>query len=166
MRDLIFYSLVSWHQRGSLLFSRLLRTIRSWITKRLTPAKRESDGSQWCLVGNIVEQRKYGEGGNEMRPGTKHFSGGTKVYCLPAQWGDGYAQIVVVGKHRGSRNLVTMIVSSDWITNWRAQVVYKPAVVKQLTKAVEEHGRRNWQTKEEVEIYVKSIQDYNAKKAS
>ncbi len=144
----------------------LLRTIYSWFPKPLTTAKRVGDGSQWCLVGNIVAQRPYGNGGTEMRPGTKHFSGGTKVYCLPAQWGDGYDQVVVVGKHRGSRHFVTMIISSDWVSNWRAQVIYKPAVLKHLTKAEERQGRRNWQTKEEVEMYVKSIQDYNARRAS
>ncbi|MCA9013477.1 MAG: hypothetical protein KDB01_27190 [Planctomycetaceae bacterium] len=125
-------------------------------------AKRESDGTQWCLVGNIVEQREYGEGGKELRPGTKHFSGGTKVYCLPAQWSDGYDQIIVIGLHRGSRKLVRMIISSDWVTNWRAQVVYKPAVLKELARAEEEHGRYNWKTKEQVELYVRSIQAYNA----
>lgn len=82
--------------------------------------------SQWCLVGNIVEESPYGEGGQEMRPGTKHFSGGTKVYCLPAQWGDGYDQIVVIGRHRRSKQFKTMITSSDWVTNWRAKVVYNP----------------------------------------
>ena len=29
----------------------------------------ESQESQWCLVGNIVEERPYGEGGRETRWG-------------------------------------------------------------------------------------------------
>jgi len=74
----------------------------------------EGPESQWCLVGNIVAERPYGEGGDEKRPGTIHFSGGTKVYCLPAQWGDGYDQIIVIGRHRGSKRFNTMIVCSDW----------------------------------------------------
>ena len=140
------------------MLSRIVRTMRTWLPRRtVTPAKRESDGTQWCLVGNIVQSHPYGEGGTEQRPGTKHFSGGTKVYCLPAQWGDGYEQIVVIGRHRGCKGLVTMIISSEWVENWRAQVVYKPAVLKQLERAEQEHCRSNWRTKEDVELYVASM---------
>jgi hypothetical protein len=116
--------------------------------------------SQWCLVGNIVEHRPHGEGGTEMRPGTKHFSGGTKVYCLPAQWGDGYDQIIVVGRHRGSKHFKTMIISSAWVTNFRAKVVYNPEVLRRLNVATDEQGRRNWQSQEEVEMYVESIRTH------
>ena len=89
-----------------------------------TPAKREFDGTQWCLVGNIVEERKYGEGGTETRRGTKHFTPGTKMYCLPVQWGDGYEQIIVIGHHRGAKKFRTMIISSIWVTNWQPQALH------------------------------------------
>jgi len=52
-----------------------------------------------CLVGNIIKQ-------------LKHFSLGTKVYCLPSIWGDGYERIVVIGRHTGSKRLITIIISS------------------------------------------------------
>ena len=38
---------------------------------------------RWCLVGNIIEKHPYGEE-HEIRYGSKHFSGGTKVYIAPA----------------------------------------------------------------------------------
>jgi hypothetical protein len=97
-----------------------------------------TNSSQWCLVGNIKD-----------KAGTKHFSAGAKVYCLPAQWGDGYEKITVVAKHRGSGRLVKMVFSSSWITNWRAQVVYSPSVLELLAEET-----RNWQSKEEVLEYV------------
>jgi len=127
-------------------------------------ARIEAPQSQWCLVGNIVEVRPYGEGGHELRPGTKHFSGGTKVYCLPAQWGDGYDQIIVIGRHRGSKHFKTMIVSADWVTNWRAKVVYNPEVLRRIKSATSESWKRNWQSKEEVEMYVQAIAEYRAKR--
>lgn len=40
--------------------------------------------SRWCLVGNVVEERPCGEGGKEIRRGTRHFAPGAKVHCLPA----------------------------------------------------------------------------------
>lgn len=119
-----------------------------------TPAKRESEGTQWCLVGNIVEERKYGENETETRRGTKHFAPGTKVYCLPVQWGDGYEQIMVIGRHRGAKQFRTMIINSIWVTNWRAKVVYNPEVLRRLAAIEKEQGRSNWKTKEEVEKYL------------
>jgi hypothetical protein len=108
--------------------------------------------SQWCLVGNIKETRPFGPGGKEDKTGTQHFSSGTKVYCLPAQWGDGYEKVKVVGKHRGSSRMVKMVVRSAWITNWRAQVVYSSSILKLLTEEVS-----NWKSKEEVLEYLGSI---------
>ena len=117
---------------------------------------RDSDGTPWCLVGNIVAERKCGIGGKEIRRGTKHFSAGAKVFCLPARWGDGYDRIVVIGRHRGSRRFVTMIISADWVTNWRAKAVYDPAALA-LLATIDKEGRPGWKSKEEVEEYVESL---------
>jgi hypothetical protein len=106
--------------------------------------------SQWCLVGNIIDPSDRDQ--QPSPQGTKHFSGGTKVYCLPAQWGDGYDKIKVIGRHRGSRQFVTMIISADRVTNWRAKVVYDPEVLRRLAQIW-----FNWQTKAEVETYLESL---------
>lgn len=125
-----------------------------------------NENSQWCLVGNIVNERPFGHGGEETKLGTKHFSPGTKVYCLPAQWGDGYERVMVVGRHRGSKQFKTMIIQSEWIENLRAKVVYNPEVLRRLNKATEESWRKNWESKEEVEMYVNSINEYRQKSLS
>ena len=116
-------------------------------------AHSDATPSQWCLVGNIVAVRPYGEK-HELRSGTKHFSGGTKVYCLPAQWGDGYERIFVIGRHRGSKVFKTMIISSACVTNWRAKAIYNPEVLRQIHIATQEPRMRRWLSKEEVEEYV------------
>ena len=99
-----------------------------------------------------METRRAGVGGAEEKNGTPHFSGGTKVYCLPAQWGDGYEKIAVIGRHRGSKKFVKMIIPSSWVTNWRAQVVYSPAVLNLLMAQ-----SFNWGSKEEVEMRSKQL---------
>jgi len=129
-----------------------------------TPAKRKSDGTQWCLVGHIVEVRKYGQGGEETRRGTKHFAPGTKVYCLPARWGDGYEQIIAIGRHRGSTRFRTMVISSAWVTDWRAKVVYSPEVLRRINCATDKRGRGNWTTKEHVEEYVAFLKEREAER--
>ncbi len=156
----MIYSTVWLAQAKVPLFTQFKKFLKSFFPR---PALREQDGSQWCLVGNIAEKTTFGEEGEE-RSGTKHFSPGTKVYCLPAQWGDGYEKIVVLARHRGSRKLAEMVIKSDWVCNWRAQVVYKPSVLKQIARALEENGRANWQSKEEVESYLESIRKYEAKR--
>ena len=74
--------------------------------------------SEWCLVANIRAELPFGEN-REIQKGTKNFSPNTKVYCSAPHWGDGYKQIVVAGRHRGSSRLVLMVVPRKQLTNWR-----------------------------------------------
>jgi len=123
------------------------------------PSQPEDKTTRWCLVGNVVASCVDAETG-EVKRGTKHFAAGTKVWCLPGQWGDGYEKIVVIGRHRGSRRLVRMVIPAKRVTNCRAQVVYSPAVLRLLTKPRPEglgSGARTyaqWDSKEHVDGYV------------
>lgn len=86
----------------------------------------------WCMVGNIVGQHPSGPGGQEQRSGTKHFRPGAKVYCFPPLWGDGYKKVKVIGHHRKSNQLVTMVILSKWIENRRAELVYSPSIIRRF----------------------------------
>jgi hypothetical protein len=88
----------------------------------------------WCIVANVAEIQLYGVDSEERR-GTKHFSPNTKVYCFPAQWGDGYENIKVIGRHRGSSRLAVMVIPRKRLTNWRVKLVRHPFVVSQLGDA-------------------------------
>ena len=96
------------------------------------PQPEAGGGKQiWCVVANVVAEHPAGEN-KEIRRGTKHFSAGTKVYCYPPLWGDGYEDIKVIGRHRGSRKLVEMVMPSKWLTNWRVKMVYTPFVTARM----------------------------------
>lgn len=103
---------------------------------------------EWCLVANVVSEQPFGEN-HEIQYGTKHFSQNTKVYCSAPTWGDGYEKIVVVGRHRGSSRLVTMVINEKLLTNWRARYVYLPKLKGSFF--------RSWRSKEDVEGWAKSI---------
>jgi hypothetical protein len=118
----------------------------------------KAEASIWCVVGNIVDRRATGVGGSEIKSGTKHFPPGAKVYCCPPLWGDGYENIRVIGRHRGSHLYVTMVIKSDWVENWRVKLVYSPHVINELKKQM-----ANW-TKETAETMVQSIIEYRAAK--
>ena len=88
----------------------------------------------WCLVGNVVDEHPRGES-HEIAHGTKHFRPGTKVYCLPVQWGDGYEQIAVLGKHKGQRGLIAIVMNRHLIENFRCQKVYSPYVIRKMYRS-------------------------------
>lgn len=97
----------------------------------------------WCVVANVINEHPFGED-REIKRGTKHFPAGAKVYCFPALWGDGYEQIKVVGHHRGSHKLITLIMPSKFLENWRVKMVYSPQIIKRL----QEHWDGSIESKE------------------
>ena len=89
---------------------------------------------RWGLVGNVVESHLFGEE-KETRYGTKSFSGGTKVYVAPAQWGDGFEKVCVIGKPRRTFKLIEIVIKSDNIENFRLKKVFTPAVLKRMSES-------------------------------
>lgn len=87
----------------------------------------------WCVVANVVPTRPYGQGGEDVRRGTKHFSPGTKVYIRHPFWGMGGESVEVVARHRGSKRFVVMTIRTSWLENFRAELAYSPKVLSLLT---------------------------------
>lgn len=128
-----------------------------------------SEGQQpelFCVVANVAEETAHGEGGLELRQGIKHFVAGAKVWVLPPQWGDGGAQVIVAGYHRGTRGrgIVRMVVPRRHLTNFRVQAVYSPAVARELTRPLTELGREHapvmWVTREQAMQAAECWRDY------
>jgi hypothetical protein len=98
-----------------------------------------------------MDETRHGPGSEEVRRGgLKHFSGGTKVWVLPPQWGDGWEDVFVVGRHRGSRRLVRMVMPLRYLSEFRVQAVYSPAVMREMEKPWDaERGRaQQWPSRE------------------
>jgi hypothetical protein len=108
----------------------------------------------YCLVGNIINNHEYGEN-KEIRHGTKHFSPGTKVYCYPGKWGDGYEYIYVMGKPRNKFKLIKVIMKSEYITNFRLKKVYNRKVIREMYHDNGWDNRTN--TKNEIIEFAKSL---------
>ena len=100
---------------------------------------------------------RFGEAG-ETRQGSKHFSAGTKVYILPAQWGDGYDDCVAVGIARGTRRWISVVMSTDLIENWRRKIVYDPIVAKRLADGFQGFNRQ-WQSAAEIDTMIKYLSE-------
>lgn len=91
----------------------------------------QAGGHEWCwgLVGNIKQQREYGED-HEIKNGIKAFSGGSRVHIAPVQWGDGGENVVVIGVPRYGKSNVEIIIRSKYIENYRIKKIYKPEILK------------------------------------
>jgi hypothetical protein len=134
---------------------RWLKGLQGRLFGGYAPADTSPPNSDWCLVGNIVEEHELGESRQIVR-GSKHFTPGTKVYCLPPQWGDGYEKVVVVGIARGSRRWISVVLSANLVTNWRARVVYQPTALRRLRQGIDGFNRQ-WKSREEVETWVELL---------
>jgi len=107
----------------------------------------------FCVVANVTQWTAHGEGGLELQQGLRHFPPGAKVWVLPVIWGDGGANVIVVGQHRGSRGrgYVRMVIARRHLTNFRVQRIYRPALLDALTASWRDLELRLWATQAEAE---------------
>ncbi|MFJ8013230.1 hypothetical protein [Streptomyces sp. NPDC096339] len=92
----------------------------------------ESPEPSWVIAANVVRWRRYGEGGQGQRPGTKMFEGGSKVYLLSG-WRE---QCPVVGRPRRTRRYVEAWASVRDLHTFRPYLARGPA----LLRTVDERG--------------------------
>ncbi|MBG8556241.1 hypothetical protein [Hymenobacter guriensis] len=99
----------------------------------------ESPQVYWTAIANIVAERPYGPGGQETRSGTKHFQPGAKVYII--DWFPGTCDAVtVIGHHRKSHQLMKLVMSVNFLENFRTKVCYSPAVCRIIEEYVADEG--------------------------
>jgi hypothetical protein len=114
-----------------------------WISKIISRFRKPE--SILTLCGNIDFPPR----------GTKHFSQNTKVICFPPKWGDGYENIMVIGRHRNSKRYITIIMPSKRINNWRMKRVYEPHVIREMKLNV--GWKESDSDKERLEILLASL---------
>lgn len=100
------------------------------------------DPPVWCLVGNIIGTRPAGEGGSELRSGTRLFRPNAKVYlaALDHSWAlldpptHDYVSLKVLGQHRKSRRWIVSYVRASYTMSWRVRLVHHPGAMVRLRK--------------------------------
>ena len=117
---------------------------------------------EYCLVGNIVEKRYFGEN-KEIRQGTKHFRGGAKVYIFPEFGGCGHEDIRVIGLPRKRNKTISIIIPTILITNVRVKKIYQPNLKIEIA---ENFYYSRWKEKGDNEInliieFAETINQYN-----
>ncbi|MGW8886990.1 hypothetical protein [Streptomyces sp. NPDC055749] len=102
---------------------------------------------QWLIAANVVRWRRYGKGGQDLRPGTKSYRGGTKVYVIGHR--PAVADVLTtVGRGRHTGTYITLDLATRHLHNFRATLVHSPAV---LRREAEEGVRGGWDSRESAE---------------
>lgn len=104
----------------------------------------ETDAPQrepvWLVAANVVAWRRCGVGGQELRPGTKCFEGGAKVYVAGAYWGPGGDRVTVVGRERHTGRWIVIDMATRHLHGFRPKLVHTPRVLERLSEAGREGG--------------------------
>ncbi|MFB6777861.1 hypothetical protein ACFCX0_10600 [Streptomyces sp. NPDC056352] len=83
----------------------------------------------------MVRFRRFGEDGQELRPGTKSFRGGSKVYVIGGYAGMAYEGVTVIGRGRHTGACVTIDVATRDLHSFRPAPVRGPAVLRRYDEA-------------------------------
>ncbi len=103
----------------------------------------------WGITANIKPELPYGEGGQEVRIGTKQFRGGAKVYivgCYPGMC----ESLVVIGQNRHSNRFIRSVVRVNVVENMRIKMIYGKSAIALCQKPAP-IGARMLKNKEDAE---------------
>ncbi|MFD3530039.1 hypothetical protein [Streptomyces sp. NPDC058664] len=92
------------------------------------------------VAANVVAWRRCGAGGQELRPGTKHFKGGAKVYVTGVYWGPGGERVTVAGRERHTGRWIVIDTATRHLHTFRPMLVHTPRVLERLREAGHGYG--------------------------
>ncbi|MFE5244934.1 MULTISPECIES: hypothetical protein [unclassified Streptomyces] len=113
-----------------------------------TGAGQAPEERSWLIAANVVRWRRYGEGGQELRPGTKSYRGGSKVHVLQSYAGSAHEQLTTIGRGRHTGTYITIDMATRNLHTFRAVAVHSPTVLR-LCEEADVGGC--WTTREDAE---------------
>lgn len=88
----------------------------------------------WLVAANVVAWRRCGPGGQELRPGTKSFKGGAKVYVSGVYLGTGGERLTAIGRERHSGRWIVINTATRHLHTFRPKLVHTPRVLERLSE--------------------------------
>ncbi|MFJ8666588.1 hypothetical protein [Streptomyces sp. NPDC093600] len=92
------------------------------------------------MAANVVAWRRCGVGGQELRPGTKCFKGGAKVYVADAYWGPGGDRVTVVGRERHTSRWIVIDMATRHLYGFWPKLIHTPRVLERLRESGRARG--------------------------
>ena len=105
----------------------------------------------WCIVADVAEATLWDQHGNIKQRGTRHFNGGETVYCSPSIWGQGNASVKAIGLDRRTGRPIAVIMSAQYLTNWRVAQVDDPDVLDEFSNQWDDTDQSHRRAEELVE---------------
>ena len=127
--------------------------------------KQEEQAWRWCLVGSIINSHPYGES-KEILNGTKQFQPGAKVFIAPANWGDGYENVIVIGCPRHRKQYIEVIMRADYIENFRIKKVYAPFILRMMENSKYSWWNNTDYDKQRIQELIESFSEYRSSQHS
>ncbi|MFJ8662222.1 hypothetical protein [Streptomyces sp. NPDC093795] len=87
---------------------------------------------RWAIAANVVAWRRCGEGGRELRSGTKFFKGGAKVYVGGVYLGSGGERVTAVGRERHTGRWIVIDTATRHLHTFRPKLVHTPRALERL----------------------------------
>lgn len=100
--------------------------------KNITMTSKTYPKSIWCVAASVVEATLWTYSGQIKRSGTRHFTSGTTVYCLPPLWQNHYENLTVLGPHRQTMRYIMVIMPANQLTDWQVIHLEYPQLIAEL----------------------------------
>ncbi|MFD7264020.1 hypothetical protein [Streptomyces sp. NPDC059874] len=110
----------------------------------------------WLVAANVVTWRRCGNDGQELRPGTKSFKGGAKVYVARVYWGPGGDRLTVIGRARHTNRWIVINTATRHLHSFRPKLVHTPRVVERLSTTRNPDGF----SADQAETYAATLEQY------
>ncbi|WP_329206511.1 hypothetical protein OG257_09660 [Streptomyces sp. NBC_00683] len=124
----------------------------------MTDGERETPPEQaWLVAANVVRWRRYGDGGQELRPGTKSYRGGSKVHVVSTYPGMAHEQLTTIGRGRHTGTYITIDMATRNLHTFRAVPVHSPTVLRLCEEAGAGGCRPSRQDAEELAVLLERL---------
>lgn len=102
---------------------------------------------EWCLLGNLLPYPYQPGGPNGEFRSQKIFPAGAKLHVVGGFAGMGHETVTVIGYAHRRSSPVTAHIRARYVGNWRARLVYRPAILRAINAAQrEESTAHRWLT--------------------
>ncbi|SDL17839.1 hypothetical protein [Nonomuraea jiangxiensis] len=110
-----------------------------------TVVSEETWSPEWCIVGTLLPYPYSQNGPHAEFRSQKIFPAGAKLYVVGGFAGMGYETVTVVGYAHRRRRPVRAHIQAKYVGGWRAQLVYRPVILRAINDAqLEEHNGHRW----------------------
>jgi hypothetical protein len=95
---------------------------------------------EWCIVGTLLPYPYSLNGPKADYRSQKIFPAGAKLHILGGFAGVAYSTITVIGYGHHRPHPVKAYIQAKFVGNWRARLVYRPAILRAIHIAQNEVG--------------------------